>query len=59
MESPLKFGDLRRGQSKPTLIKEFISGLKCSHKRINNILVPMRSMMKFALKAEIIDKNPM
>ncbi len=40
-------------------IEEFISGLKCSHKRINNILVPMRSMMKFALKAEIIDKNPM
>ena len=40
-------------------IEEFISGLECSHKRINNILVPMRSLMKFALKAGIIENNPM
>jgi len=40
-------------------VEEFISELDCSHKRINNILVPMRSVMKFALKAGLIDKNPM
>ncbi len=40
-------------------VEEFTSELDCSHKRINNILVPMRSVMKFALKAGLIDKNPM
>lgn len=40
-------------------VEEFISELECSHKRINNILVPMRSVMKFALKAGLIEKNPM
>lgn len=40
-------------------ITKFISSLKCSAKRINNILVPMRSVMSFALKAELIDKNPL
>ena len=40
-------------------IEEFRSKLKCSNKRKNNVLVPMRSLMKFALKAGLIDKNPM
>ena len=40
-------------------VEEFRSKLKCSNKRINNVLVPMRSLMKFALKAGLIDKNPM
>ena len=40
-------------------IEEFISELECSPKRINNILVPMRSLLKFALKADLIDRNPM
>jgi len=40
-------------------VEEFISEMKCSNKRKNNVLVPMRSLMKFALKAELIDKNPM
>ena len=40
-------------------IEEFISEMKCSNKRKNNVLVPMRSLMKFALRAGLIDKNPM
>jgi integrase len=40
-------------------VEEFRSKLKCSNKRKNNVFVPMRSLMKFALKAGLIDKNPM
>ncbi len=40
-------------------VEEFISELDCSPKRINNILVPMRSVMQFALRADLIDKNPL
>ena len=40
-------------------VEEFRSKLKCTNKRKNNVLVPMRSVMKFALKAGLIDKNPM
>jgi integrase len=54
-----RFGNIPIDEITYLDIEEFISGLKCSHKRINNILVPMRSVMKFALKADIINKNPM
>lgn len=40
-------------------IKKFVSNLTCSHKRKNNVLVPMRSVFKHAFLSEIIDKNPM
>ena len=40
-------------------VEEFRSKLKCTNKRKNNVFVPMRSVMKFALKAGLIDKNPM
>lgn len=40
-------------------VEEFRSELKCSNKRKNNVLVPMRAMMKFALRAGLMDKNPM
>ena len=40
-------------------IKKFVSNLSCSHKRKNNVLVPMRSVFKHAFLSEIIDKNPM
>jgi integrase len=39
-------------------IKMFILTLKCSAKRINNVLVPMRSLFQYAIDAEYIDKNP-
>jgi integrase len=37
----------------------FIAKLSCSNKRINNLLVPMRSVYKMALKAGYIEKDPM
>jgi len=40
-------------------IKKFMSTLSCSHKRKNNVLVPMRSVFKMAFLSEIIDRNPM
>ncbi len=40
-------------------IETFMAELTCSAKRINNVLVPMRAVMKFALRAGMIEKNPM
>ena len=40
-------------------IRKFVSTLTCSHKRKNNVLVPMRSVLKMAYLSEIIDHNPM
>jgi len=40
-------------------IKKFIGKTDCSHKRINNVLVPMRSLFEFAHLSELIEKNPM
>jgi integrase len=40
-------------------IEAFIAKLTCSNKRINNLLVPMRSILKMALKAGYIEKDPM
>lgn len=40
-------------------IKKFASTLSCSHKRKNNVLIPMRSVFKMAYLSEIIEKNPM
>lgn len=40
-------------------IEAFIAELECSNKRINNLLVPLRSVFKMALKAGYIEKDPM
>ena len=40
-------------------IRRFIAGMKCSGKRLKNVLVPMREVFKFAQLCEVIDKNPM
>ncbi len=40
-------------------VEKFTAKLTCSHKRINNILVPMRAVFTFALRAGYIEKNPM
>ncbi len=41
------------------LAAEFVSELDCTAKRKNNILVPMRSVLKMAFLSGIIDRNPM
>ncbi len=40
-------------------IRKFVSELTCSAKRINNVLVPMRSVLKMAFLDGTIDRNPM
>jgi len=40
-------------------IKRFVGKLSCSSKRINNVLVPLRSLFEFAQLSEFIEKNPM
>lgn len=40
-------------------VERFKSELECSPKRINNILVPMRSVFKMAFKSGIVDDNIM
>lgn len=40
-------------------IEDFISRLECSSKRINNILIPMRSVFKMAYKQGYVKENVM
>lgn len=40
-------------------VDRFKSRLECSSKRINNILVPMRSVFKMASKSGVVDENIM
>jgi integrase len=40
-------------------VEDFITDLKCSAKRINNLLVPMRGVFKMAHKAGFVDQNVM
>jgi integrase len=54
-----KFGNVPINDIDFRGVEEFRSAMKCSNKRKNNVLVPMRSLMKFAFRAELIDKNPM
>lgn len=54
-----KFGNMAITDIDFLDVEEFRSKLKCSNKRKNNVFVPMRSLMRFALKAGLIDKNPM
>ncbi len=40
-------------------VENFILTLNCSLKRVNNILIPMRSVFKMAFKEDIIGENVM
>jgi len=40
-------------------IKRFVANLSCSSKRINNVLVPLRSLFEYAHLSGFIEKNPM
>lgn len=54
-----KFGDVAINEIDFQGVEKFRSEMKCSNKRKNNVLVPMRCLMKFAFRAGLIDKNPM
>lgn len=54
-----RFGNTPIGEISYMDIRKFVGELECSHKRKNNVLVPMRSVLKMAFLEEIIDQNPM
>lgn len=54
-----KFGNIPVDQIKYLDIETFIKDLGCTNKRAVNILCPMRSIFKLALKSDYIVKNPM
>jgi integrase len=54
-----KFGNIPIDQIKYLDIETFINELGCTNNRAINILCPMRSIFKLALKSEYIDRNPM
>lgn len=53
------FGNMPIDQVTFLKVEEFVAELPCSSKRANNVLVPLRSLMRFAYRAELISKNPM
>lgn len=53
------FGDMPIEDIRYKNVTDFIETLSCSSKRINNILVPMRSVFKKAHKEEMLEKNIM
>ncbi len=54
-----RFGNTPIGDINYLDIRKFVSELSCSAKRKNNILVPMRSVLKMAFLSGMINQNPM
>ena len=54
-----RFGNMPIGEIGYLDIKKFAGELRCSGKRKNNLLVPLRSVFKMALLSGLIEKNPM
>ncbi len=53
------FGDWFMDEIKPVDIEEFMATMKCGPKRINNVLVPMRSLFRMAKKNDFVKRNIM
>ena len=53
------FGNMRIDKIAASDVDDFIAMLICSPKRINNILVPLRSLYKMAKKRKIVSENIM
>lgn len=54
-----KFGDKPIADISYLDVEDMISDLKCSGKRINNILIPLRSVFKLAHRSKFINENIM
>ena len=54
-----RFGNMPISEISYLDVEKFISDLNCTAKRVNNILVPMRSVFKFARTQRYIKENPM
>ncbi len=52
------FNNLSIGELNSNIIEEFISTLNFSKKRITTILVPLKQVVRSALKAKLINVNP-
>jgi len=53
------FGHLRLAELTASIVKAWIATLTISAKRINNVLIPLRTIFADAYADELIDKNPM
>lgn len=53
------FGHIRLVDLTSATIKSWMGGLTISGKRINNVLIPLRTIFADAFADELIDKNPM
>lgn len=53
------FGHIRLVDLTASTIKVWIGGLTISAKRINNVLIPLRTVLKDVYVDELIDRNPM
>jgi integrase len=54
-----KWGDMRIKSIGIAQIEKFVNKLKCRPKRVNNILVPLRGIFKYAKRQGFIVENPM
>jgi integrase len=53
------FGDIKLADVTSSMVKSWIGGLTISAKRINNVLIPLRTIFADAYADEIIDRDPM
>jgi len=53
------FGHIKLTELTASEVKDWIYGLSISAKRINNVLIPLRTVFSDAYAEELIDKNPM
>jgi len=54
-----KWGNVSLNELTNTGIRAWIGTLECSNKRINNVLVPLRGMLKDAFLDALIERDPM
>jgi integrase len=54
-----RFGELRLAELARVEVKAWASGSELSRKRLNNILIPLRSMLRAALDDGLIQRNPL
>ena len=53
-----QFGEMRLADVTSSTIKTWIGGLTISNKRINNVLIPLRTIFDDAYSDGVIDRNP-
>ncbi|MBF0283162.1 MAG: site-specific integrase [Magnetococcales bacterium] len=50
-------GRLPLDQVTPRMVREWVAGLTCGNKRVNNLLIPLRAVLKEAFLDEEIDRD--